>query len=257
MGRRRQFLIGGLCAGITAGWAPVVFCKASQEKESSDYYSAYIPKLRPLGTKEPEEKEVAKGDQLVLGSPKGASLLETMEYFAAIKDVNVDGELYNAGWSSRWNPVVVRFFECGGMKPSGDETHWCAACLNWVLWRSGFVGTCSSSSSSFRCVGSETRDPAPGDIVVFKHKNEDLARAGRGHVGLFVSKTGAAMKVLGGNQVRAGHHAVCVQTIDDRVPLVFHSFRAVNSLVRLTDASQPCPCKPAVNRYCPPSGRFK
>jgi uncharacterized protein (TIGR02594 family) len=250
MFERRQFLKQSILAGFGIALMPVT---SSAAQNSADYYSAYIPKLRPLGTNPPEDQEVAKGDELVLASPRGATPFETMKYFADIKEMNAQGEHYNAGWRSRWNPVVVRFFECGGMTPSGDETFWCAASLNWVLARSGFVGTCSSSSSSFRCVGRETKDPSPGDIVVFKHKDEDLARAGRGHVGLFISRTGASINVLGGNQVKAGHHAVCEQTIDGRIPLVFHSFRAVDSLVRLSGSNELCPCKPAINRYCPPT----
>src|SRR5271155_1168719 len=166
MFERRQFLKQSILAGFGIALTPVT---SSAAQDSADYYSAYIPKLRPLGTNPPEDQEVAKGDELVLASPRGATPFETMKYFADIKEMNAQGERYNAGWRSRWNPVVVRFFECGGMTPSGDETPWCAACLNWVLGRSGLVGTCSSSSSSFRCVGTETATPAPGDIAVFKH----------------------------------------------------------------------------------------
>jgi uncharacterized protein (TIGR02594 family) len=255
--KRRQFLKQTLLAGIAVGFAPLTASTEPIPPDSPDYYSAFIPVLRPLGTNSPDDQEVYKGDQLVLGSPIGSPPLETMKYFADITATNSQGEVYNAGWRYRWNPVVVRFFECGAMTPSGDETAWCAACLNWVLARSGYVGTCSSSSSSFRCVGKETNDPNPGDIVVFRNRDEQLARAGRGHVGLFMSKTGTSITVLGGNQKKTGHHAVCVQVIDDRIPLVFHSFRSVDSLVRLSDINQLCSCKPAVNRYCPSGARLK
>ena len=58
----------------------------------------------------------------------------------------------------------------------------------------------ASSTSPFRCVERETQNPSPGDVVVFKHKDDDLARAGRGHVGLFVSRAENSITVLGGNQ---------------------------------------------------------
>jgi uncharacterized protein (TIGR02594 family) len=251
MGNRRQFLTTSVIAAIGLGFSSRSLSTQSRAPETRDFSSAFIPVLRPLGTNPPEDSEVATGDRLVLGSPKGAAPIEIMKYFAAITDNNSQGELYNAGWRDRWNPVIVRFFECGAMTPSGDETAWCAACLNWVLARAGLIGTCSSSSSSFKCVGKETKNPALGDIVVFRHKNEELALAGRGHVGLFLSKTGTSISVLGGNQKRAGHHAVCVQEIDNRVPLVLHSFRSIESLIKLTESKPLCSCKPAVNRYCP------
>lgn len=246
---RRDFLTKIIIGGIVA---MVDFHRnAAAQDHASDWSNPYIPALQPLGTNPPQDPEQHIGDDLVLSSPKGTSPLEIMNYFAAISKTNAQGERFNAGWHERWNPVIVRFFECGGMSPSGDETPWCAACLNWVVGRSGLVGTCSSSSSSFKCVGKETQNPVPGDIVVFQHKNPQLAKAGRGHVGLFLSKTDGSIKVLGGNQEYAGHHAVCVQDIDGRVPLTLHSYRSIDSLMKLSQTSQICQCKPAKNRYCP------
>ncbi len=255
--KRREFMRQGMLAGIAIGVAPLNAVTQSKAPDSPDYYSAFIPVLRPLGTNTPSDSEVTKGDELVLGSPKGRTPFDTMRYFSDITYTNSQGEAYNAGWSDRWNPVIVRFFECAGRTPSGDETFWCAASLNWVLARSGYVGTCSSSSSSFRCVGRATNDPQQGDIVVFREKDKQLADAGRGHVGLFVSKSATSITVLGGNQKKKGHHAVCLQVIDDRIPLVLDSFRSIDSLVKLADADQLCPCKPAINRDCPPRARQK
>jgi uncharacterized protein (TIGR02594 family) len=251
MTNRRQFLTRISIAGIGIGVAPIAAWTQPRSQVGSDYSSAFLPALRPLGTNPPNDSEVSKGDQLILSSPKGSLPIEIMRYFADCTETNVQGEAFNAGWRDRWNPVIVRFFECGALTPSGDETAWCAACLNWVLGRSGFIGTCSSSSSSFRCAGKETQNPAVGDIAVFRHKDEKLARAGRGHVGLFISQSKTSITILGGNQRKAGHHAICMQDIDTRLPLVFHSFRSMDSLLKLADISQPCSCKPAVNRYCP------
>lgn len=256
--KRRDFIRQGLIAGVASGLLPVKSATQSKAKDSPDYYSAFIPNLRALGTSSPKDHEITKGDELILGSPKGKSPFEIMTYFAAISETNGDGEAYNAGWREKWNPVIVRFFECAEMRPSSDETPWCAACLNWVLARSGFVGTCSSSSSSFRhSVGKKTDDPQPGDIVVFRHKNAKLADIGRGHVGLFVSRTTTSVTVLGGNQKRAGHHAVCEQIIGGQVPLVLDSFISIDSLVKLEDPDKPCPCKPPVNQYLHPSTHQK
>jgi uncharacterized protein (TIGR02594 family) len=257
MMKRRQFIKQSMLAGFGVGLGAVPLYAATQFKpnNSADYYSAYIPVLQQLGTKTPADPENDKGDELILGSPKGQSPLETMEYFARITETNSQGELYNAGWRERWNPVIVRFFECAGMKPSGDETFWCAACLNWVLERSGYVGTCNSSSSSFKIAGKDTNDPQPGDIVVFTSKYKKEADAGRGHVGLFLSRTDRSITVLGGNQKnKVGHYAVCEQVIDAKFPLVLHSFRSIDSLYKLDDpdASYPCKlpiCRPPINRY--------
>jgi uncharacterized protein (TIGR02594 family) len=256
--KRRQFIKQGLLAAVGSGLLPVGTGAQSKPKGGPDFFTGLIPELQPLGTHTPKDPELTRGDELILSSPKSKPPFEIMSYFAALTDTNGDGEAYNAGWRERYNPVIVRFFDCADRRPSGDETFWCAACLNWVLARSGFVGTCSSSSSSFRHgVGTKTDDPQPGDIVVFRHKNKKLADVGRGHVGLFVSRTTTSVTVLGGNQKRAGHHAVCEQVIDGQIPLVLDSFISVDSLVKLGDPDKPCPCKPPVNRYLQPTTHKK
>jgi uncharacterized protein (TIGR02594 family) len=255
---RRQFLIQGLLASVGPAFVSSIPAMQPRQNEKRDYYSAFIPQLQALGTNSPKPPELAKADELLLASPNGASPIEIMNYFSAITDTNKDGERYNAGWSERWNPVIVRFFDCTERRPSSDEVFWCAACLNWVLARSGILGTCSSSSSSFRHnVGARTTNPAPGDVVVFRHRNKQLADAGRGHVGLFVSQTSAAITVLGGNQKRAGHYAVCEQIIDHSVPLVLDSFISIDSLEKINDPHKPCPCQPPVNPYLKPATHKK
>jgi uncharacterized protein (TIGR02594 family) len=251
--KRRHFIKQGMLAGFASGFLPVLNATQSKPEDQPDFYSAYIPDLQPLGTNTPTNPELKKADELLKASPRGKSPFEIMTYLAAITATNADGEAYNAGWRERWNPVIVRFFDCTERKPSGDETFWCAASLNWVLARSGLIGTCSSSSSSFRrSVGKKSDNPQLGDIVVFRHKIKKLADSGRGHVGLFVSRTATSVTVLGGNQKRAGHYAVCKQTIGAQSSLLLDSFISIGSLLKLQDPYKPCPCKPPINRYLSP-----
>jgi hypothetical protein len=133
---------------------------------------------------------------------------------------NRDGELYNEGWRTRWNPVIVRFFQETRTQPSGDETAWCAASVNWCLARSGLRTTRSASSGSFRNSDGSidsvicqmideatTTAPKPGDVAVFRSADLDAARLGRGHVALFLEETPNKVYVIGGNQLTAsGHH---------------------------------------------------
>jgi uncharacterized protein (TIGR02594 family) len=256
--KRRHFIKQSILAGFASGFLPLLNAAQSEPEDQPDFRSEYLPDLQPLGTNTPKDPELREADELLQYSPRGKSPFEIMMYLAAITAKNADGEAYNAGWRERWNPVIVRFFDCTERKPSGDETFWCAACLNWVLARSGLVGTCSSSSSSFRnYVGNKTDNPQPGDIVVFRHRNKQLADSGRGHVGLFVSRTDTSVTVLGGNQKRAGHYAVCKQIIGAQIPLVLVKFISIDSLMKLEHPDKPCPCKPPINMYLPPNIHHK
>jgi hypothetical protein len=73
-----------------------------------------------------------------------------------------------------------------------------------------------------------------GDIVVFKSSNPEEARAGHGHVGLFLEQDADSVLVLGGNQVnKYGHHKMCEQRIKKDGSLIFHSFHSVKAFPRL------------------------
>jgi|SRR6267142_5037125 len=182
---RRMFIETTLGLTFAAASRSLGVLSDSQKRDQySDYMSLEIPDIRELGTNPPKRAEVEKAQALLAACPSGAAPIEAMKYLVTLPDRNQEDEAYNAGWRDRWNPVIVTFFDSTEGKPSGDETFWCAACLNWVLYRSGYKPTCSASSSSFRHAGKATLSPEPGDIVVFVHTDQDLARAGRGHVGV-------------------------------------------------------------------------
>jgi uncharacterized protein (TIGR02594 family) len=175
------------------------------------------------------KEEIEKADTILASAPSSMSPIEVMRYFETLRDTNRDGEFYNAGWKSRWNPVIVRFFAATNFgKPEGDTTSWCAASLNWCLKCSGFrFGTDSAASASFRTALGKTDDPRPGDIVVFVQ----TADRNHGHVSLFLAADSDRVQCLGGNQKdKSGHHAVCTKRISKRGFLTFHSYHSIDAL---------------------------
>jgi uncharacterized protein (TIGR02594 family) len=119
--------------------------------------------------------------------------------------------------------VIIEFFRATRLNPlapdnDGDQTPWCAAFLNWCIARGhskdGNIneatlahGTNSASSGSFRCWANETKEPKPGDIVVWaedgtvKPCERGILGIGRGHVAFYLgSGTGERLLVVGGNQ---------------------------------------------------------
>jgi uncharacterized protein (TIGR02594 family) len=203
---------------------------APVDENYRDFASGDVPDLTLLGTEPALREEVRFADRILAGAPITAPL-HVMEYLEQRIERNKDNELYNGGWRTRWNPVLVRFFEQTRTKPSGDTTPWCAACLNWSLGRSQLVTTNSASSGSFRNAPGVTSRPSPGDIVVFRSSNDELARVGRGHVGIFVDRSDREIIVLGGNQKNAaGHHSVCRRSFAERGrELILHSFHAMDA----------------------------
>jgi uncharacterized protein (TIGR02594 family) len=182
-----------------------------------------------FGTRPALREEIEKADAILAGAPSNKTPLDIMRYLEAVPDVNRDGEHYNAGWRTRWNPVIVRFFAATNFgKPAGDTTSWCAASLNWSLKRSGFQhGTNSAASSSFRTVPGRTDNPKPGDIVVFVQTGDHS----HGHVTLFVAADANRIQCLGGNQLdQVGHHAICTKWIPKQGFLTFHSYHSVEAL---------------------------
>jgi uncharacterized protein (TIGR02594 family) len=199
-----------------------------------DFESGDLPDLRQLGTSPPLRAEIELADRLLSKAPVKKNPFEVFKYLEALQQTNKDKERYNGGWRTRWNPVIVRFFEQTKTKPSGDTTPWCAAALNWCLAISDFNTTSSASSGSFRAVAGITTTPQVGDIVVFQSADREEANAGRGHVGLFLSETDTEIHVLGGNQkTDAGHHAVCRKPFKKvGSKLIFHSYHSVEALRR-------------------------
>ena len=199
--------------------------------EIPDFDSPTLPDLEELGTQPATTHEVQVSLSVLAGCPM-SSPLAAMTYFSRLTVKNTDNELYNAGWKNRWNPVIVAFFKGTKCTPSGDVTPWCAASMNWILGRCGLKGTANASSSSFRDAPGKTNQPKTGDIVVFRSADHHQARLGHGHVSLFVSQTAESVICLGGNQVRAGHHAIMQQTISKNGFLTLDSFHSIEAFRR-------------------------
>lgn len=228
---RRQ-AIAGLIAGAcftVAGRTLAAVAPASGDYQ--DFFSPELPDLRVLGTQPASSGEVKKAASILGGLPT-TTPFEIFSVLAANTDVNADGELYRGGWRERWNPLIVTMFKETSETPSGDETAWCAACLNWALRRVGLKGSGSAGSGSFRDFpkGSRTTTPRQGDIVVFHSADLKKAKLGHGHVGLFVDKSAAHIQVLGGNQINsAGHHEFSSKPIPFRSrALIFDSFHSIS-----------------------------
>lgn len=99
------------------------------------------------------------------------------------------------------NPRVLRYFhETGNGWVKDDETAWCAAFANWVLWKAGKTGTKSLAARSFLSVGTKTTSPQIGDLVVLWRMTPSSPY---GHVGFFVKRENGFVYILGGNQQNA------------------------------------------------------
>jgi uncharacterized protein (TIGR02594 family) len=154
-----------------------------------------------FGLKPARPEEVMRAAELLAAAPQASSGVDVARYFAELTEKNSDGELYNAEWTARANPLIVSFFKATNYgSPSGDQTPWCAAFVNWCLQRASRTSTHSASSGSFRCFGEAAGDPEPGDIAVFKNPGQDAKCSGSGHVAFWLSAAGDSVQVLGGNQ---------------------------------------------------------
>ena len=197
-------------------------------------YDGPLPPVRLFGNGKPRPEEEVQAQRILDAATCPARVLQIARYFEGITAVNADGERYNAAWAKRWNPVIVQFYRATLLGREyvlqrGDTIAWCAAFLNWTLACAGKPTTQCASSSCFRTYGTATDSPKPGDIVVFRHAQEPLAKQGFGHVGLFLSSSKNSIEVLGGNQAGGkGYSSVCRSVFpvkDDHLWL--HSFRVI------------------------------
>jgi uncharacterized protein (TIGR02594 family) len=241
---RREFLIGAGCAAfgcyeqasaadmlIEAPNGPVVLGPDYRGPLPADRFSK-----RDLPPSNDEER-IAR--QILQGAPR-SSPLAIMRYFAGITRRNSDGEAYNAGWHTRWNPVIVEFYSATLDTHSGDDTPWCAAFLNWCLDRANYKGsTKTTSSGSFRKAPGlvSAANARQGDIIVFK------GGTCTGHVGLLEAKSGSQFMVIGGNQTNVkGHSSINVKKLP--VPgagLTVHSFHSISEFKRAVSPRPSCP----------------
>ena len=100
----------------------------SDELPDLDAILRQPPGEESFGLQTARKEEIEMADSILAAAPANRMPLEVMEYIAGLTEKNADGEYYNAGWRTRWNPVIVRFFSATNYgKPAGDTTAWCAA----------------------------------------------------------------------------------------------------------------------------------
>lgn len=98
------------------------------------------------------------------------------------------------------NPVVVEFFaKAGHPEIKDDETAWCSAFVNAVLYEAGIKGTQNLLARSWLNWGVKTTAPRYGDIVIMRRGNSSW----QGHVFFFLAMDDNFVYGLGGNQSNA------------------------------------------------------
>ena len=249
---RRAWLAGGSGLLLAPWLAANSFASDEMDPGYDDFFSFELPDdTRPQGVQPALDEEEAEARRIMQAAPRGSTPRDVLVYFAGLTTTNRDGHAYNAGWPTRWNPVIVNFFTQTRTRPSGDTTPWCAACLNWALMHAGYRGTNSASSGSFRNAPglgqrgavadlierARTDSPVPGDIAVWRETDVERARLGRGHVGIFLARETRngqnGIVVLGGNQgrQRSGHSRIRESFFPDEQPsLVFDRYLSIAAM---------------------------
>lgn len=158
-----------------------------------------------FGTKPPLPEEIATAGRLLDSVPDHLTPLQVARHLAALTERNKDGEPYIAEWAVRSNPMITHFFAATDYDNGklNDQVPWCAAFMNWCLWRANYKRSNSASSGSFRCFGKPADPPREGDIAVFKDRGQDAPCAGHGHVAFWLSQSATEVHTLGGNQGNA------------------------------------------------------
>jgi len=194
----------------------------------------------PFGTQAATSDEEALAKKVLEAAPKNCPPIEVALYFHDVGQGKYGDERkpYITAWPVRWNPVIVEFFKATKLQPSGDTTAWCAAFMNYCLMIAADGKTLPAGSSprtksatalSFRNWGKETKNPKPGDIVVFKN----VKSPGNGHVGFFLADQGEKVLVLGGNQFEGtpSRHTINRKALlKDGKVLKLHSYRTEEQL---------------------------
>lgn len=97
------------------------------------------------------------------------------------------------------NPVIVEFFAAAGHPGiKDDETAWCSAFLNAVMFEAGYTGTRNLMARSWLtwAHGDKVSVPTYGDVAIFKRGSSPIY----GHVAFFERWDNQWVYVLGGNQ---------------------------------------------------------
>ena len=97
------------------------------------------------------------------------------------------------------NSEVTKYFDIIGFdgEQLKDETAWCSAFANWVAIKSNRAYSGALNARSWLEVGSATKIPLIGDVVVLWREN---IRSWKGHVGFFIKRDKTHVWIIGGNQ---------------------------------------------------------
>ncbi len=105
---------------------------------------------------------------------------------------------------ARDNPRILLYHSTTRGGAASDETAWCSSFVNYCVEQAGFQGTDNKGALSWEDWAQDaTRDPAPGDIPVFRRRaGSKTGRVLGGHVGFLVSEDESTgrIQILGGNQ---------------------------------------------------------
>lgn len=104
---------------------------------------------------------------------------------------------------AKHNERIIQYAKESGFSwINDDETPWCSTFLNWVAKQANLQTSKSAAARSWQNIGFETKEPEPGDIVVFWREN---ILSHLGHVGIYLgfSSDQTRVYVLGGNQADA------------------------------------------------------
>jgi len=191
---------------------------------------------QPTGKDPALKEEELRANEVISNAPTNCRPIDVALFYLSVGQGALGKEYipYITAWPVRWNPVIVNFFNATATKPRGDTTAWCAAFVNYCLKRARdkpneIPGTRSAGSRTFRNWGKETKDPKPGDIVVFINKNDKE----HGHVGFFLAEQGDKILVLGGNQFEGTpvRHTINRKLISKNSSVLeFHSYRTEERL---------------------------
>jgi uncharacterized protein (TIGR02594 family) len=209
---RRKIILGGgglltassFAATPTLGQSKKQLSKNTCAKVMDWGFREPVQGPTAAGPGDPRSEEVPKAFRLLFGSVGRTNPIDVADYFSKLNDKNKEGRFYREEWpEKRANPMIVGFFSMTQTLPSGDQTPWCAAFVNFCLFAAGYVGTNNALSGSFRSYGKprdEPREkPQRGDIVVFRNPGA-AGDEGHGHVGFFAGEENGRLLVLGGNQ---------------------------------------------------------
>jgi len=98
---------------------------------------------------------------------------------------------------SSHNPRIQEYLAStvlGSGPALSDETHWCAAFVNWCVEKAGIPSNNSPMVSSWTRWGQALQIPRRGCVVTFKWED------GGGHVGFYMGEIDQKICTLGGNQ---------------------------------------------------------